>query len=78
MAILSELPDGCGYFYGFLPDDPRQINVRKIPGDHVIGDRWEAFVGEVQLETLFSSKREAEEAAITWALANPVSQNDDE
>jgi hypothetical protein len=74
-SILSELPDGVGFYYGFIDGDHRQINVKlacKSP------EWWIAYVGGEPVApaddphaVLYPSKDEAEAAAITWAKANP-------
>lgn len=70
MSILSALPDGCGYHYGFLPGDYRQINVRRGPADLL----WRAYVGGERVgdhvDGVWSSKDEAEAAAIAWAKSS--------
>jgi hypothetical protein len=70
MSILSGDPDGMGYYYGWLPGDNRQINVRKL---HTIAlnPKWHAYVGGVRVEGGWDSKEEAEAAAIKWAKEHP-------
>ena len=71
MSILSEREDGHGYFYGRMPDDHRQINVRRGPVDLL----WRAWVGGERVgdhETgVWESKGDAEAAAIEWLKSNP-------
>lgn len=72
MSILSTLPDGFGFYYGFREGDYRQINVRYEPD--VIGSTvqvWRAYVGGDDIGGTFGTKDEAEACAITWAIANP-------
>lgn len=66
MSILSDHPDGLGFFYGFLPGDCRQVNVREeAPG------RWCGYVGDQQV-AVSKSKDGAEGKAVDWMIANPV------
>ena len=71
MSILSELPDGSGYDYGFVEGDHRQINVRRGPQDLL----WRAYVGGERVGDadtgVFEKKSEAEAAAIAWLKAHP-------
>lgn len=66
-SILSIRPDGCGFHYGFLPDDHRQINVRCGPIDLC----WRAYVGGERVGDVFDTREEAERASVEWAKANP-------
>ena len=69
MSILSNRADGLGYFYGFVPGDHRQINVRKGPVDLL----WRAYVGGERVgdaETgVWETKDEAEAAALNFIQA---------
>lgn len=60
MSILSEEADGCGFYYGFIDDDYRQINVRQEQG------AWCGYVGGEAVAT-DSTKEGAEAKAIAWA-----------
>lgn len=72
MSILSEEPDGMGFYYAFIDGDSRQINVRlenkQIGSVSVLA--WIAYVGGVQIAVELS-KGEAENAAIRWAKGHP-------
>ena len=70
MSILSELPDGCGFFYGFYKGDYRQINVRF---EH---NAWVAYVGGEKIYGHYSGKQAAEDAAIAYIKANPEPSNE--
>ena len=63
-SILSELPDGCGFYYGFSGDDHRRIDVRKE------GDIWNVYVAGA-LVLCSTSKMLAEIDAIQWLKDNP-------
>ena len=69
MSILSELPDGLGFFYTFYKDDHRQINVRLEERE------WIAYVGGEKVGAL-ASKDLAEAAAIRFIEANPVGEGE--
>ncbi len=72
MSILSEAPDGMGFYYAFIDGDNRQINVRlenKQIGSLTVS-AWIAYVGGVQIAVELS-KGEAERAAIKWAKEHP-------
>lgn len=66
-SVLSERPDGAGYYYGFIADDRRQINVRCGPVDLC----WRAFVGGVRVGDVFNNKQHAEAAALIWIKTHP-------
>lgn len=68
MTILSKVPDGCGFFYGFHESDPRQINVRpgRSSAEHNGWPLWIAYVGSDQIGDSFETKDEAEAAAIRF------------
>lgn len=71
-SILSDRPDGCNFFYGFAPDDHRQINVRwetPIGGDLAIG--WAAYVGGEKIG-VYNKLLAAEAAALKWMKEHPV------
>lgn len=76
-SILSSQPDGCGFYYGFAPDDARQINVKSElgifckDGQSFHPLRWTASVGGEPIEGGWASKAEAEAAAIKWIAENP-------
>lgn len=69
MTILSELPDGHGYYYTYYKHDHRQINVR------FEGQDWIAYVGGEKVGVL-ASKDLAEAAAIRFIEANPVGESE--
>lgn len=64
---MSTQPDGLGYYYGFLPDDPRQINVR-LEGywSDLNAEYWAAYVAGERLEGYFLSREEAVAAAVVF------------
>lgn len=71
MSVLSDRPDGFGFYYGFVSGDHRQINVR--PGAYDMGlgaPRWRAYVGGKDIGS-FTSKAKAEDAALCYLKANP-------
>lgn len=72
-SFLSVLPDGCGFHYGFIPGDYRQINVRmEHPGEYV------AYVGGERITPwTFVSVKDAERYAISWMRDHP-DQDDDQ
>ena len=64
-SILSAREDGFGFFYGHLPGDNRQINVRYE------GTRgWVAYVGGEDIGA-GGSLYVAERAAILWMRDHP-------
>lgn len=63
-SILSQQPDGFGYFYGFRWPDSRQINVKQESG------HWAAWVGGNRVVAA-RDKQEAEAMAIAWMDRNP-------
>lgn len=74
-SILSAVPDGMGYYYGFKAGDGRQINVQPCGGMHT-DMYWRAFVGGQEITSphgprAFITKEYAEEAAIKWMEENP-------
>jgi hypothetical protein len=64
MSILSDQPDGMGFYYGFAPGDIRQINVRLEKG------AWVGYVGGEPV-TRALTKEWAELEAMRWAETNP-------
>jgi hypothetical protein len=71
MSVLSRAPDGQGFYYGFLPGDSRQINVRYEFTGVCQPMRYFAYVGSVELSVGYFSKEAAEAAAIEWIRKNP-------
>lgn len=70
-SILSERADGMGFYYSLEPGGYRQINVRHEPlRPSIKGEHWIAYVGGEQVAAKIT-KDEAEQAAISWAKANP-------
>lgn len=70
MSILSREPDGCGFYYGFLGLDRRQINVRLEPFESSGIDMWHAYVaGDFVIAC--SSKEIAEHEAVAWMKRHP-------
>lgn len=70
-SVLSEAPDGMGYYYGLASGDPRQINVR-FEGS----DGWVTYVGGVQVACRSESKSAAEIAALEFIQCNPVERTE--
>lgn len=68
MSILSDRQDGAGYWYGFRDGDYRQINVC------VEFHCFAAYVGGERIPGKYTSKDQAEAAAIKWAEDNPPDQ----
>ena len=63
MSCLSELPDGAGFYYGFLPGTTIRIDVRRGPVDL----NWRAYVAGQRIGDVFESKAKAESAAVAAA-----------
>lgn len=77
MSILSIEQDGFGYFYGFLGEDPRQINVLPVTAEGL--QVWLAFAGGVSVgDEAFPTKGAAEAAAIAYLQSHPVTLTDEE
>lgn len=55
------------FFYGYLPGDCRQINVRKE------SDGWIAYVHGDRIGA-YESKADAEDAAVAWIKDNPETE----
>lgn len=68
MSILSKDCDGLGFFWAYLGDDYRQINVRL---EH---DGWVAYVHGDRIG-VYTSKADAEDGAIAWIRANPQAED---
>ena len=66
MSILSDKPDGVGYFYGNLPDG-RQLNV----SHNLITKFWDIYVQSDIPIGYERTKRDAEIFGTAWALVNP-------
>lgn len=70
-SILSEEPDGVGFYYGQEPGGHRQINIRPVfANDNDLDLLWEIFVGGLIVGTA-STKDAAELKALLWCSANP-------
>ncbi len=63
------MPDGVGFFYGAVPGDSRQINVRDEPVNDKVS-LWRAYVGGDPIGH-FSTKEFAEQQAIAWIKSHP-------
>lgn len=83
MSVLSELPDGMGFFCGFADGDSRQINVRleldeqsatssddPMNWDH----KYHAYVAGTLIGKA-SSKAAAEAMATAWMVAHPEQES---
>lgn len=74
MSVLSERPDSLGFFYGFVPGDNRQINLREEPDETELGDDpptvWVVYVAGDVIGR-YPSKATAEAAALDWCHFNP-------
>lgn len=49
VSVLSREPDGCGYYYGHVPGDPRRIDVARHQGPAPLDEkgvelRWVVYV----------------------------------
>jgi hypothetical protein len=64
MSILSDLPDGAGFWYGFVKGDSRRIDVRQETG------HWAAWVAGTRIAA-GRTKAEAESMAISWMKQHP-------
>jgi hypothetical protein len=64
-SILSEEPDGSGFYYGYAPGDLRRIDVRRE------GLHFTAYVAGDPIRLGCLSKQSAELAAIDWMRAHP-------
>lgn len=69
-SILSDYPDGAGFYYGFNWPDHRQVNVRLEP-TNARGEPWIAYVGGQRIGSA-DSRRRAEDLALVWMEQNPV------
>ena len=67
MSVLSDRPDGCGYYYGFLPGDCRRIDVGVSEEDANI---WNIYIAGEHIG-LARSFDEAEERAVEYLRKNP-------
>lgn len=63
-SVLSLLPDAMGFYYGFIPVDPRRIDVQNTV------DGWIAYVGGDPIGTA-ASKEAAEVLARHYMRENP-------
>jgi hypothetical protein len=73
-SVLSREPDGMGYYYGFVPGDPRQINVRpefesSDPKDLSI--KWAIYIAGDMIGSA-PRKPAAETKALLWLSNNPA------
>lgn len=76
MSVLSQFPDGLGYFYGQSPvkGDFRQINVIETSEK-----KWLAYVGGESVLTdegkpYWETKDAAEQAAVHFASTHPQNE----
>lgn len=76
-SVLSAQSDGCGFFYGYLPGDYRQINVRRELADNKPVFLWHAYLAGELIGTAHS-KDEAEAMAVEYAKAYPEPVRDEE
>jgi hypothetical protein len=65
MSILSKMPDGSRFYYGFIKPDMRRIDVRR----EYMRD-WVLYIAGNQIG-FYTTKDAAEAAAIAWLKANP-------
>lgn len=77
MSVLSGQSDGMGYYYGFLPDDYRRIDVRRQVSDDKPAVLWHAFVAGI-LVGVAGSKDEAETLAVDYMKTHPEPCRDEE
>ena len=70
-SILSAVPDGHRFYYGFAPGDGRQINVRSESDGILRWMRWFAYVGGKKLPQGHGTFEEAETAALAWMAKHP-------
>lgn len=63
-------PDGLGYYWAFVDNDNRQLNVRHEQDRVMRWNRWVAYVSDHRVGA-YKTKDEAEDAAIAWATSNP-------
>ena len=66
-SILSDREDGCGYYYGTIPDDGRQMNVR-LEEEGLV---WRTYIGSTVAIAAGYTKHQAEELGRQWAKDNP-------
>lgn len=74
-SILSDREDGCGFFYGRLPGDVRQINVRyerPEAGEPAVFGRWVSYADGIRVGE-YETKAAAEAAAIEFLKERPQS-----
>lgn len=66
-SVLSQEPDGLGFFYGYLKGDRRQINIR------FEGGQWMIYVDGRKIGQCErgATLMEAERMAIRWMKDNP-------
>jgi hypothetical protein len=79
MSILSVMPDGMGYYYGFAKPDMRSIDVRCEDGErigtnnsdlNVMRGNWVSWIAGNAV-ACSATKEEAEAKAIAWLKAHP-------
>lgn len=66
-SILSDRADGYGYYYGIIPDDGRQMNVRLEEDGRV----WRTYIGSTVAIAAGYTRDQAEELGLQWAKDNP-------
>lgn len=73
MSILSALPDGMGFYYGFAKPDMRRIDVANVGNKKY----WAAYVAGEPIDSIgYDCKETAEEAALAWLKAHPQEVTD--
>jgi hypothetical protein len=71
-SFLSATTDANRWFYGTIPGDRRQLNVRfqKFATPEGVKEKWVSYVGSKCVGG-FESKEDAEAKAVKWAKENP-------
>jgi hypothetical protein len=69
MTVLSKLPDGLGFYYGYIKGDRRRIDIRleDLPG----GEYWCVYIAGDLVDDTCTTKEEAEREALEYLKTNP-------
>lgn len=70
-SILSKERDGHGFYYGFAPDDGRQVNVRYETFGLCEPMGYAAYVGGERLPYKYETLEDAEAGALKWMKLHP-------